>query len=157
RTAAAPGTAHPATARVSFREEVEPFLKANCGSCHSAGAHSSGFVVETPETLFRGGSRYGAKDIVPGRAAESALVAYLRGQKQPQMPLGRLRVPEAQIRKIALWIDQGAQVDAVRLGWPYTRPVACAVPRVRNRAWVRSPIDAFVLAKLEAKGLKPAP
>jgi hypothetical protein len=144
-------------ARVSFRAEIEPFLKANCGSCHSAGTHSSGFVVETPEGLFKGGSKNGAKEIVPGRASESALVAYLRGQRQPQMPLSRPPVPEAQIRKIAAWIDQGAKIDALRLGWPYTQPVAYAVPRVKTTAWVCNPIDAFVLAKLEAKGLRPAP
>src|SRR5690349_9938106 len=63
---------------ISFREDVEPFLRANCGSCHSSDKHNSGFVVETPENLFKGGSKFAGRVIVPGKAANSAIIAYLR-------------------------------------------------------------------------------
>ena len=145
------------TPRVSFREVIEPFLQAHCASCHSADQHSGGFVVETPERLFQGGSKTGRRVIVPGRAGESALIAYLRGRKQPRMPFGGAPLPEAQIAPIAAWIDQGAHVDSLQLGWPYNRPVAHAVPHVKDRAWGRNPIDNFVLARLEANGLRPSP
>ncbi len=153
RKAAEPKTA----ARISFRQEIEPFLQANCTSCHSADLHSGGFVVETPERLFQGGSKFGTKVIVPGKASASALIAYLRGQNRPRMPFGRPPIEAAQIERIAAWIDQGAKIDALKLGWPYAPPVAHAVPHVRNAAWCRNPIDNFVLAKLEAKGLPPSP
>ena len=144
-------------ATVSFRQDVEPFLKVRCSLCHSADAHKGGFVVDTPETLFKGGGKTGANIIVPGNAKDSLLLAYLRGQKQPQMPLGGPPASAALIAAIATWIDQGAKIDAVKLGWPYTAPVARPTPHVKNVAWVRAPIDAFVLAKLESKGLTPAP
>jgi mono/diheme cytochrome c family protein len=143
---------------VSFREEIEPFLKANCSSCHSAEQKSGGFVVETVAELRKGGTKSGAKIIIPGKASQSALIAYLRGTRQPRMPLNRPAVSEAQIKKVEAWINQGATIDVLKLGFPYTPPAASvAVPKVKNTAWVRNPIDNFVLAKLEAKGLAPAP
>ena len=148
----APATVGP----TSFREDVEPFLKANCASCHSADKRMSGFVVETTTALFAGGQKHGAKVIVPGDAKNSAIVSYLNGKFAPRMPLGAPAADAAQIAKLEAWINQGAKIDAVKLGWPYTPPVACAAPKVKNAAWVKNPIDAFVLAKLEAKGLRPA-
>lgn len=146
-----------AVATVSYREEVEPIFKSTCGSCHSTDKHSSGFVVETPEALFKGGAHFGTKIVVPGKPAESALVAYLNGTHQPRMPLNSQPLEPEKIKTIVTWIAQGAKIDAVKLGFPYTPPVAHAVPHVKNAAWVKTPIDAFILAKLESKGLKPAP
>ena len=144
------------TTPVSFHEDLEPFLKANCASCHSADKHTSGFVVESVAALFAGGQKHGKKVIVPGDANGSAIISYLRGKISPRMPLGAPAADAAQIAKMEAWINQGAKIDAVKLGWPYTPPVAYAVPKVKNSAWVKNPIDAFVLAKLEAKGLRPA-
>ena len=144
-------------APVSFRESVEPYFKAHCTTCHSSVAHSSGFDLEVPGNLFKGGSKSGAKVIVPGNASASALVAYLRGTKQPKMPMNGEAASETQIKLIETWINQGAKVDTVKLGWPYTPPVASPAPKVKDAAWVRNPIDSFVLTKLEANGLKPAP
>ena len=146
-----------ATGQVSFHGDVEPILKASCASCHSADAHSSGFVVDTPQSLLKGGALNGARDIVPGNAADSVLVAYLNGRKKPQMPLGKAALTEPQIKTITAWIDQGAKIDTIKLGWPYTPPSAAPIPPVRNKVWVRNPIDNFVLAKLEARGLTPSP
>ena len=154
RPAAAKSAAAPAS--VSFHDDIEPLLKASCASCHSADKHTSGFVVETTGGLFAGGKKYGAKGIVPGKPQESKIVAYLRGAGVPRMPMGGAAIPEAQIVKVERWIAQGAKIDALKLGWPYAAPVAYSVPKVKNIAWVKNPIDAFVLAKLEAKGLKPS-
>ena len=156
RPAAAKSPAVPAPAPVSFHEDIEPLLKANCASCHSADKHTSGFVVETTGGLFAGGKKYGAGVIVPGRPQESKIVAYLRGAGVPRMPMGGAAISEAQIVKVERWIAQGAKIDALKLGWPYAAPVAYAVPHVKNAAWVKNPIDAFVLAKLEAQGLRPS-
>lgn len=154
---AGPIAAKPAVTPISYREQVETYLKATCGSCHSSDKHSGGFVVETPETLFKGGASSGAKIIVPGKASESLIVAYLKGQKQPRMPLNGAPAPADQIKQIEDWINQGAKIDPLKLGWPYTRPVAHAIPHVKHPSWVKNPIDNFILAKLEAKGLAPAP
>ncbi|WP_395137725.1 PSD1 and planctomycete cytochrome C domain-containing protein [Armatimonas sp.] len=145
---------------VSFREEVEPLLKADCTGCHSGEAKQGGFSVEGA-ALFGGGSKFLKRVIVPGKPAQSALIGYLRGKHQPQMPIGMPPLKEAQIQTIERWIAQGARVDAAKQGWPYTAPVNPAAPRVKNPVmrdeWVANPIDSFVLAKLEAKKLFPSP
>ena len=153
KTAAAARPAAP----ISYREEVEPIFKSTCGSCHSSDKHSSGFVVETPESLFKGGAHFGTKIVVPGRPAESILLAYLHGTKQPRMPLNSEPLAVDKLKIVETWIAQGAKIDAIKLGFPYTAPTAHAIPHVRNSAWVRNPVDAFILARLESKGLKPAP
>jgi mono/diheme cytochrome c family protein len=144
-------------ALVSYRDEVEPIFKSTCGSCHSSDKHSSGFVVETPEALFKGGAHFGAKIVVPGKPAESVLLAYLHGTKQPRMPLNSEPLAADKLKTIETWIAQGAKIDSIKLGYPYTAPVAHAIPHVKNSAWVKNPVDSFILAKLESKGLKPAP
>ncbi|MCW3053401.1 MAG: hypothetical protein JWN14_2571 [Chthonomonadales bacterium] len=144
-------------ALISYREEVEPIFKSTCGSCHSSDKHSSGFVVETPDAVFKGGAHFGTKIVVPGKPAESILLAYLHGTKQPRMPLNSEALAADKLKIIETWIAQGAKVDAIKLGFPYTAPVAHSIPRVKNSTWVKNPVDAFILAKLESKGLKPAP
>jgi hypothetical protein len=145
------------TSAISYREDIEPTLRATCGSCHSTDKHSGGFVVETPEALLRGGSRTARKIVVPGKPEQSALVAYLRGRSGPRMPLNLPPLPEAQIRKIEQWIAQGAHIDPAKIGWPYLPPTAHPVPSVKATAWPHNEIDRFILARLEAAGLKPAP
>lgn len=142
---------------VSFREEIEPLLKAKCGSCHSSDKHMGGLVVETPEALLKGGAKSGSRIVVPGKPAESALLAYLTGKTRPRMPFNSAPLAGHEIKSLENWINQGAKVDAPRLSWPYVKPAAPAVPTVRNTAWIRNPIDAFILTKLEAAHLKPAP
>ncbi|MCX6368985.1 MAG: DUF1549 domain-containing protein, partial [Armatimonadetes bacterium] len=145
---------------VSFREEVEPLLKADCTGCHSGEAKQGGFSVEGT-ALFVGGTAFGKKVIVPGKPAASALIGYLRGKHQPQMPIGMPPLKEAQIQTIERWITQGAKVDEAKLGWPYLAPTNPASPKLKNPVlrdeWVKNPIDAFVLAKLEEKKLFPSP
>ena len=145
---------------VSFREDIEPLLKADCTGCHSGEAKQGGFSVEG-RALFAGGGKFAKRVIVPGKPAESALIGYLRGKHQPQMPIGMPPLKEAQIQTIERWITQGAKIDEAKLGWPYVVPMNPALPRVKNPVlrdeWVKNPIDAFVLVKLEAKQLFPSP
>ena len=148
---------HSTASEISYHDDIEPILKASCGSCHSSDRHNSGFVVETPEALLHGGIKSPGKAVVPGKAAQSVLIAYLRGQRQPRMPLNQSPLPEAQIRKIEQWIGQGAKVDVLKLGWPYTPPVAAAIPVVKNKTWPRNAIDNFILARLEVAKLRPSP
>ncbi|MBB6049270.1 PSD1 and planctomycete cytochrome C domain-containing protein [Armatimonas rosea] len=148
------------TKMVSFREEVEPILKADCTGCHSKDAKQGGFVTEEA-ALFSGGSKFGKRVIVPGKPSESALIGYLRGKHQPQMPIGMPPLKEAQIQTIERWIAQGAKIDEAKLGWPYLAPTNPTLPRLKNPVlrdeWVKNPIDAFVLAKLETQKLFPSP
>src|SRR5579862_3525764 len=109
---------HGTTAVVSYHDVIEPFLKAECTGCHSAAGHASGLNLETADGLFKGGSKFGAKIVVAGKSDESVLIATLRGAQQPRMPMGGAPVPEAQIRNVASWIDEGARIDAEKPVWP---------------------------------------
>ena len=90
----------------------------------------------------------------PRRAFSTSASALrtLRAACRPESSHKSLTAP--QIAKLKAWIEQGAPW---REHWAYRAPVKAAPPAVRNAAWVRNPIDSFVLAKLEAKGLTPAP
>ena len=116
---------------VSFREDVEPLLKADCTGCHSKEAKQGGFVTEGL-ALFIGGSKFAKRVVVPGKPAESALIGYLRGKHQPQMPIGMPPLKEAQIQTIERWIAQGAKIDEAKLSWPYLAPTNPAAPRIKN-------------------------
>lgn len=149
-SAAAPGS-------VSYRESVEPILRANCTGCHSKAEPSGGFSVDSPDAIRKGGVKFGIKMVVPGKPKESALIGYLRGTHQPQMPMGAPPLPEAKIKLIEQWITEGAVVDEVKTGWPYLPPVNVSAPPSTDAT---NPIDRFVEAKLAQKGLKlsaPAP
>jgi mono/diheme cytochrome c family protein len=155
---APPTSAGAKASRVSYHETIAPILKADCTGCHSKEAAGGGLALDSVAGLRKGGEKSGAKIIVPGNPKASLLIAYLRGAKQPRMPMGRPPLSEAQIRQVETWIAQGAVVDTEKLGFPYTPPPAAVpVPKVKNAAWAVNDIDRFVLAKLEASGLKPSP
>jgi hypothetical protein len=167
-TAREPNRAH--NAEVDFRRQIEPYLKAQCGSCHGETQRTSGFSMATLEGLFRGGSK-ASPAIIPGSSRKSPLVQYLRGTRSPRMPPGGQASPEM-IAQIERWIDQGAKIDGktpafdlqeqnaapIPSRWqPYASPLRHEPPVVQRAEWVRNPIDAFILAQLEKRGIQPAP
>src|SRR5207249_7311097 len=125
--------------------------------------HQSGLSMETVESLFKGGALQGPA-VIAGKSNESPLILRLRGEKKPAMPMSGEPLPEEQIQVIARWIDElkgtvpaAASSQAKQLVWPWIPLKAPAVPEVKGKDWVRNPIDAFILAKLEEKGMQPAP
>lgn len=141
---------------VSYQESIFPILKARCINCHGTDTHSGGLTLDTPASLFKGGTKTSTAILIKGSPSSSMLISYLRGKSQPRMPMNAPPLASDQIAKIETWIKQGAKIDQIKLGWPYTPPRLSAIPKVKNSAWVHNPIDNFILAKLEAKGLKPA-
>ncbi len=137
--------------------EIDALLQAKCGACHSAKVKTSGFSVESLATAVAGGTKYG-KAVVGGHPELSPLIRMVRGEMAPKMPVGGT----LDAREIALleeWVRsmpvEQQTVQAV-WRWPYEKPVKAALPKVANSAWVRNEVDRFVLAKLEAKGIRPA-
>src|SRR5215813_2200884 len=148
-------------------------LRTRCVICHGKDKES-GLDARTRESLLKGGSRGPA--IKPGAADGSLLYRFVAGEEKPRMPLGE-ELSEYQIGFLKQWIDKGAiwpgDLDAApapeslaaikpitdeqRDYWAFRKPTRPQIPTVKNRSWVRTPIDAFVLAKLEEKGLTPAP
>ncbi len=146
-----------------FEREIRPIFEKNCLSCHSLGNHQSGLVLETPDSVLRGGALQGPAAIA-GHSDQSPLIQRLRGAKAPRMPMDGKPLSEEQIAKIAGWIDRLKAPAAARVqqaqakpGWPWIPVAEPAIPEVKRKEWVKNPIDAFVLAKLEEKGLTPAP
>ncbi len=84
-------------------EEVWPILEKNCVVCHSSDYSESALVLETLDAMLTGGKLHGPA-LVPGKSAESPMVQYMRGEKEPQMPVGSV-LKESEIALIAAWID----------------------------------------------------
>ena len=144
-------------AAADFTQTVAPILARNCADCHSEKTKTSGFSVASQTSVIAGGSKHG-KAVHPGDPAGSPLVRFLKGELQPAMPLGKT-LAKADLEQIEIWIRSLPPEESPRVSewrWPFERPVKREPPRVKNADWVRNPIDAFVLAKLEEKDVAPA-
>ncbi|HEY7923516.1 MAG TPA: PSD1 and planctomycete cytochrome C domain-containing protein [Vicinamibacteria bacterium] len=145
-----------------FERDIRPILEANCVSCHGPKQQESLLRLDTRGQALKGGMS-GAV-IVPGKSRESPLVQHLRGELTPRMPNEKPPLAGAEIARIAAWIDAGAVGPDEAPGgpepakhWAYQRPQRPPLPSVRDRGWVKTPIDAFVLARLEHEQLEPSP
>jgi hypothetical protein len=153
-----------------FNDHVHGILVSKCVECHGGKKVESDFDMTTREALLKGGS-YG-EAIVPGKAAESLLVKAVRHSEDPHMPEGAAKLPDDMIAKIEQWIDAGAPYSAplVTKGalkgrstvtesdkqfWSFKPLADPQPPDVKNAQWVRTPIDKFILAKLEGQGIAP--
>jgi len=159
-----------------FEKKIRPVLVERCYSCHSATSEKlkGGLRLDSREGLRKGGDTGPA--LILGDPDRSLLVrAILRGEDAEKMPpkdAERLR-PD-QIRDFRDWIRMGApdprgsggpgparppavHFEEARKRWPFTPVTEPKVPEVQEKAWLRNPIDSFILAKLEEKQLRPAP
>ena len=139
----------------SFAQKV---LEANCATCHGA-PQMSGLDVRQRETILKGGKRGPA--IVPGKPAESLLYKAVAREGDLQMPPGKKALAAEDVARIRSWIEAGApweagQAQGPESSWWAFRPLSkAAPPAVKKPDWARGPIDRFILAKLEEKGLHP--
>jgi hypothetical protein len=138
-------------APVDFSREIRPLLSENCFSCHGPDEKQrmAGLRLDTREGAL---SR-----IKPGDAAASPLFQRISHEKKalrmPPLASGR-SLEEKQVALIKRWIDEGA---AWKTHWSYSPPVRAELPTVKDKAWAKTPIDHFVLARLEKEGLRPSP
>ena len=155
-----PALVQAAEERVDFARDVQPIFRARCTRCHGADQQRSHLRLDSKTGALRGG--LSGTVVIPGNSSGSALLQRISGLLQPRMPFEDTPLPEAEIARIKSWIDAGApgaaDVEPEKKGhWAYTKPVRPEPPSVANAAWVRNPIDRFVLARLEREGLTPAP
>jgi hypothetical protein len=162
----AAGAAAPSAEQLKFFEtRVRPILAEHCQKCHGPQKQWSNFRVDSREALLKGGDSGAA--IVPGKPAESLLMKAVRqaDENLSMPPKEEPRLSAQQIKDLETWIEQGAAFPATvaasrhrdRNHWAF-RPLARpAVPAVKDAAWPQNGLDHFVLAKLEAAGLRPAP
>ena len=145
-----------------FREKIAPILQSHCASCHSGTNPQNNLLVASFEDLLQGGKTGPA--VVPGSARKSLLMQYVRGEKEPRMPLGGT-LPASALQQLTEALDTMVPVAGPDTNkdpsdhweWLLRKPTSPPVPTVEAEDWVRNPIDTFVLAKLEARGLTPAP
>ena len=149
-------------AEVVFEKDVLPILQKRCFHCHGAETNKSDLDVRTLAGVLHGGKSGPA--VSPGSPERSLLWIKVAGDK---MPAEGDKLPEAEKAVVRSWIESGAKgsatvttkpdergvTDADRQFWSFKRPVRSAVPVVKQTEKVRNPIDAYLLAALEKKGL----
>ena len=142
---------------------IKPILEKRCYSCHGRLKQKAGLRLDAGPLI-----RNGAKDgpvLKAGNSRDSEIIRrILSTNKEERMPPEGAPLDAQQAAQLAAWIDAGAPSPADEAiprspsdHWafqPVTRP---PVPSVRRAGWVRNPIDAFVLAGLEAREVDPAP
>ncbi len=143
--------------RVDFNRDIRPLFSNNCLTCHGPDqderATDLRFDTEAGSRVDLGG--YAA--IVPGRPDESNIIERLTTDdvemRMPPAGKGR-QLSSDEVDLIRRWIAQGAPYAK---HWSYQKPVRPELPEVKQRDWVRNPIDQFILARLAAAGMNPSP
>lgn len=152
---------------MTFERDIRPILKAHCFHCHGEGEKAKGGVDLRLRRLMLTRSDSGIV-LVPGKPEESQLIQMV---ESGEMPKGEKKLAPEQIQKLKRWVETGAatvrpEPESVPRFWitedernfwsfqPIQRP---PVPRVKGVADVRTPVDAFLLERLEAQGLGFAP
>src|SRR5215471_15319019 len=139
---------------IDFNRDIRPILSDNCFACHGPDEkqRKAGLHLDTKEGAFSK-----TNVIVPGNSAASRLIRRITAP-DPEMrmppPDSGHSLTDGQKALIVRWIDQGAKWET---HWAYVAPVRPEPPAVAAAGWPRNPIDRFVLARLEAEGLKPSP
>ena len=142
--------------RVRFDHDVRPILSNHCWSCHGPDevARQAGLRLDREDSATAA-SDSGRIAIVPGKPDESELIARIHSHDADvQMPPAMSKKPITDQQRLVLrqWIEQGAEFTS---HWAFTPPVRPVVPTVKNAAWPKNAIDAFVLQRLEDEQLQP--
>ena len=169
---AAPGWAQtPAADMEFFEKKIRPVLVEHCYQCHStAKKQKAGLVVDSRAGMLKGGDS--GPVLVGGKPGESLLIKAIRySDPELQMP-PKGKLPAAVIADFEKWVAMGApdprtenpgktptkewDLAKARNFWSFQPPLKHPLPTLKNEGWARGPIDKFILAGLEKKGLKPA-
>jgi hypothetical protein len=155
-----------------FEQHIRPLLERHCYECHSAQGDTveSGLQLDSRPAILQGGDSGPA--IVPGKPEESLLIkalSYSDDEAVQMPPDGKL--PNHEIALLVEWVRRGAPdprdqaIESSKLRqinleeeskhWAYQPLQEFEIPKVRDRNWCRTPIDHFVLARLESEGIAP--
>ncbi len=156
-----------------FEQKIRPLFVEHCYECHSANSQTlkGGLRLDSRDGWFDGGQR--GRAIVPGDVENSLLIKAVRYvDADLQMPPKDKKLSPAQIRDLADWVKMGApdprrqsaalpsnksgrgQEDSHKF-WAYQPLRTPRLPDVKNKHWVKNPIDVFIAAQLETSGLAP--
>ena len=147
--------------RLDFNQDVQPILASSCFSCHGPDPEmrKAGLRLDLEESAFR--KRPGHPDaIVPGHPEQSELIRRIESKDphhlMPQTSLGEAKpMKAADIAILREWVKEGA---VYRPHWAFDKPVRARLPvTAQDDGWAKTPIDDFVLARLNKEGLHPSP
>jgi len=140
-----------------FATEVRPLLAKFCFKCHGPdeATRKGGLRLDQAESALSP-ARSGERAIIPGKPHESELIARLDAEGSAKMPPAatKLELTASQKEILARWIASGARYEQ---HWAFVAPKKPALPQVARAAWVKQPIDRFILAKMESRGVAPSP
>lgn len=144
-----------------FESKIRPVLADNCYSCHGPKTQMAGLRLDTFAGIQKGADT--GKILGDGDIEKSSLIKAIRHSGPIKMPMGK-KLKNEEISNLEAWVKMGAPWPKANTPKAETKqpiwslnPVRKQVPpKVKNQAWLRNPIDAFILARIESKGLKPA-
>jgi hypothetical protein len=142
--------------KVDFNTQIQPILSENCYACHGPDAATveSGLRLDSEEDALKGGES--GKAMVPGDPGKSLILQRITESDRDELmppPEKKDSLKPEQVALIRKWIVEGAEWGK---HWAFLAPQRPAVPAVKDTAWVKNPIDRFVLAKLEQQGVAPS-
>ncbi len=148
---------------VDYTRDIKPILKGRCYACHGALKQESGLRLDTAALLLQGGDSGPA--VVAGKIDESLLIERVTEKDvESRMPPEGMPLTPQQIARIRVWIEQGAAVPEgeqaeqdPRDHWAFRKPVRAPLPHLTRLESGGHPIDAFLAARLEQRGLTPRP
>ncbi len=146
--------APPAPPAVDFNSQIRPILSENCFACHGPDEKKRKAKLRLD---LKAAALGHAGLLVPGKPDESELIARLvsddADQRMPPPKSGK-KLTKAQTDLLRRWVAEGAPYSD---HWAFVPPRRPALPQVRDASWPRNPVDAFLLARLGAEGLRPTP
>jgi cytochrome c5 len=157
--------------RARFEQELQPIFQARCVGCHGGDQPAAGLSLKAMSDVLKGGTN--GPVIIEGFSGRSLLVRRVSSGTMPPTGAGK-PLTEQEVRAIREWIDRGNFAEFVAMDsaerpftaleappittaqrrfWAFQKPAAAALPKVKAKSRVRTPVDNFVLAGLESKGL----
>ena len=159
-----------------FEKEIQPIFNARCTACHGGEAPQSGLDLTSLASALKGGKH--GPVILEGFSDKSVLIRQLQSGVMPPTGAGK-PIKKAELELIRGWIDKGNFADYVevenpldrafteteapevtpedRQYWAFRKPVAAAPPIVKSATRAQTPIDSFIISKLESRGLELSP
>ncbi len=140
-----------------YNRDIRPILSDICFACHGPDKNKvKGELRLDVRDLALKAAKSGECAIVPGDTKRSEVVRRIFSDDEDElMPKleSHKSLTAAQKEKLRLWIEQGAEYEP---HWSFAPLAVVAIPAVKQTAWPRNPLDAFVLATLESNQLRPA-
>ena len=138
---------------LDFNRDIRPILSENCFYCHG----QDGNKREADLRLDDRAAAIEAGAIVPGDPGASTMLERIHSTDPDVLmppPTSNRRLSDDQKKLLDRWIKDGAEYEP---HWAFTAPVRPMPPEVKRADWARNDVDRFVLAKIEAAGMQPAP